>query len=112
MAVSFLSGKYNDFFNYNIMLKPERIDVNRMNEYYTVGSDVWSLGITMFELSTGRFPYERWNGIFQQLESVVKGKAPTLDDPRLSDEFRDFVNKWYTIKLIIILTISFNYNYY
>lgn len=74
-------------------MAPERIDVNRMNEYYTVGSDVWSLGITMFELSTGRFPYPRWNGIFQQLDSVVKGKAPELDDPRLSEEFREFVNK-------------------
>ena len=37
-------------------MAPERIDPQRAKGY-DIRSDVWSLGITLIELSTGKFPY-------------------------------------------------------
>lgn len=49
-----------------------------------------------FELATGRFPYRKWNSVFDQLTQVVNGDAPQLDmaDPSFSPDFVTFVNKW------------------
>jgi mitogen-activated protein kinase kinase 4 len=52
------------------------------------------LGITLYELATGKFPYPQWKSIFHQLDLVVGSDAPRLDSERLSHEFRDFVNTW------------------
>lgn len=76
-------------------MAPERIDPQRAKGY-DVRSDVWSLGITLIELSTGRFPYPKWNSVFEQLQQVVHGDPPRLD-PRQSNvnftiEFVNFVN--------------------
>ena len=37
------------------------------------------LGITLIELSTGCFPYPKWNSVFEQLQQVVHGDPPRLD---------------------------------
>ena len=47
-------------------MAPERIDPQRARGY-DVRSDVWSLGITLIELATGKFPYPKWNSVFEQL---------------------------------------------
>ena len=75
-------------------MAPERIDPKNCHRGYDVRSDVWSLGITLVEVSTGRFPYPRWESVFDQLTHVVEGPAPTLDadDGRFSTEFINFVN--------------------
>lgn len=99
-------------------MAPERIDPQRAKGY-DIRSDVWSLGITLIELSTGKFPYRythliffekknhqnffmaffrKWNSVFDQLQQVVHGDPPRLEprDPstgrNFSLEFVNFVN--------------------
>jgi len=76
-------------------MAPERIDPNT-SKGYDIRSDVWSLGITLYEISTGKFPYPKWNSIFEQLCQVVQGDPPQLGRPMsgstFSNEFMAFVN--------------------
>lgn len=76
-------------------MAPERIDPSASRQGYDVRSDVWSLGITLYELATGRFPYPKWNSVFDQLTQVVKGDPPQLsnsDEREFSSSFINFVN--------------------
>jgi len=75
-------------------MAPERIDPRASSKGYDVRSDVWSLGITLVEVSTGKFPYPKWNSVFDQLTQVVQGEPPSLQeiDERFSPEFITFVN--------------------
>ncbi|PVD34826.1 hypothetical protein C0Q70_06105 [Pomacea canaliculata] len=78
-------------------MAPERIDPRASSHGYDVRSDVWSLGITLMELATGRFPYPKWKSVFDQLQQVVQGCAPRLPhDKTFSDEFVNFINKCLT----------------
>lgn len=72
-------------------MAPERINPARDMKGYDIRSDIWSLGITMIELATGKFPYTQWKTPFEQLKQVVHEPSPTLPDGPYSDEFRDFV---------------------
>uniref|UniRef100_A0A1A8DZ10 mitogen-activated protein kinase kinase n=2 Tax=Nothobranchius TaxID=28779 RepID=A0A1A8DZ10_NOTKA len=76
-------------------MAPERIDPSASRQGYDVRSDVWSLGITLYELATGRFPYPKWNSVFDQLTQVVKGEPPHLsnsEERQFSPKFINFVN--------------------
>jgi mitogen-activated protein kinase kinase len=74
-------------------MAPERISDASS---YTVQSDVWSLGLSMLELGTGKYPYpvpdknERV-GLFAQLNAIVQGDPPYLPEDNFSAECRDFV---------------------
>jgi mitogen-activated protein kinase kinase 4 len=50
------------------------------------------------EVATGRFPYPKWNTVFEQLQQVVQGEAPKIsaneNGNSFSDEFVSFVNTW------------------
>lgn len=76
-------------------MAPERIDPSSAIGY-DVRSDVWSLGITLIEVATGRFPYPKWNSVFEQLTQVVQGDPPQLSPNEngncFTAEFVDFVN--------------------
>lgn len=73
-------------------MAPERIDPTGNPGQYDIRSDVWSLGISMIEMATGKFPYKTWTTPFEQLKQVV-----TEDPPRLaksegfSDRFENFI---------------------
>ncbi|XP_045212574.1 dual specificity mitogen-activated protein kinase kinase 4-like isoform X2 [Mercenaria mercenaria] len=75
-------------------MAPERIDPHHSSRGYDVRSDIWSLGITLMELATGRFPYPKWNSVFDQLTQVVQGPAPQLNpsEGRFSEEFLNFLS--------------------
>jgi len=81
---------------------PERIDHNSGGgadgeeaaagpDHYDVRSDVWSFGISMIEIATGKFPYQKWPTPFQQLLQVVQGPAPALPSGAFSAEFRSLI---------------------
>ncbi|XP_035220209.1 dual specificity mitogen-activated protein kinase kinase 4-like [Stegodyphus dumicola] len=73
-------------------MAPERIDPGRARGY-DVRSDVWSLGITLIEVSTGRFPYPKWNSVFEQLTQVVQGDPPQISPNENGNTFTlEFVN--------------------
>ncbi|CAG8594220.1 9137_t:CDS:2 [Funneliformis mosseae] len=71
-------------------MAPERIQTDT----YTVQSDIWSLGLSMLELGTGKYPYpipDKKIGMFAQLSAIVDGVPPVLPEGRFSAECRDFV---------------------
>lgn len=73
-------------------MAPERIDPGRARGY-DVRSDVWSLGITLIEVATGKFPYPKWNSVFEQLTQVVQGDPPQLNPHDNGNSFTlEFVN--------------------
>lgn len=73
-------------------MAPERIDISGDPSKYDVRSDVWSLGISLVELATAQFPYERWGTPFDQLKQVVRGDPPSLpDNAGFSTEIQDFI---------------------
>ena len=51
--------------------QPERIDPSGSPDKYDVRSDVWSLGISLVELATGKFPYSPWRTPFDQVPQLL-----------------------------------------
>lgn len=80
-------------------MAPERINPARdpARAGYDIRSDVWSLGITMMELSIGRFPYVETPGnFFLQLKRVCDDDPPRLpSSSRFSADYQDFISLWY-----------------
>ncbi|EDV27333.1 uncharacterized protein TRIADDRAFT_21026, partial [Trichoplax adhaerens] len=75
-------------------MAPERINPTNTGGGYDIRSDVWSFGITMLEISTGKFPYAKWRTPFEQLKQVVMDDPPRLpDDGNFSTEYRDFIGQ-------------------
>jgi len=74
-------------------MAPERIRPSS-NSSYTVQSDIWSLGLSMLELGTGKYPYpvpDKSVAIFAQISAIVDGDPPVLPEDRFDSECRDFV---------------------
>lgn len=75
-------------------MAPERIDPQgETRSKYDIRSDVWSLGISLIELSTGVFPYPKWGTPFEQLKQVVKDDPPRLPPGEFSPDYEDFILK-------------------
>lgn len=56
-----------------------------------------AVSLLQYELATGRFPYPKWNSVFDQLTQVVKGDPPQLsnsEEREFSQSFINFVNLW------------------
>lgn len=74
-------------------MAPERIDPPRDGTGYDIKSDVWSFGITMLEIATGRYPYQTAQGFFEQLKRICTDEPPTLPVGRFSNRFEDFISQ-------------------
>jgi serine/threonine protein kinase len=73
-------------------MAPERVIPSQDSQGFSVTSDVWSFGITMVEVATGKFPYDNWRTMFDQIKQVVEGDAPRLPSGHFSQAFGDFVS--------------------
>ncbi|XP_064627019.1 dual specificity mitogen-activated protein kinase kinase 6-like isoform X1 [Lineus longissimus] len=72
-------------------MAPERINPDTSSKGYDIKSDVWSFGITLFELATGQFPYTSWKTPFEQLKQVVHDDPPRLPPGKFSEDFEMFM---------------------
>jgi len=75
-------------------MAPERIDPpDPSNADYDTRADVWSFGISLVELATGRFPYEGCTTDFELLTRILQEQPPSLT-PQMgfSPEFCEFVS--------------------
>ncbi|GMT05902.1 hypothetical protein PENTCL1PPCAC_28076, partial [Pristionchus entomophagus] len=72
-------------------MAPERLQARAS---YDIRSDVWSLGITMVEICTGKFPYGEMFDmpLFKLIETVVDHDAPLLIDTQYSIKTSMFIN--------------------
>lgn len=61
-----------------LYLAPERFEENRP---YDIRSDVWSFGITLVELATGKYPYT--GNEYHIMKAIQDGDAPRLEAVRL-----------------------------
>ena len=77
-------------------MSPEAIELQGGMQRLKVGrpSDVWSLGLSIIEMSIGRYPYppETYANVFAQLQAIVNGPPPELNDG-YSEKAQDFVRR-------------------
>ncbi|KAI8830245.1 mitogen-activated protein kinase [Chytridium lagenaria] len=73
-------------------LAPERI---QSGQDYSVVSDIWSLGLSLIEMSTGRFPYPPEGhppmSLFDLISYIGEKPPPTLPAGRFSADFEDLI---------------------
>lgn len=70
-------------------MAPERIE---SRGDYDVRADVWSLGITLYELAVGQSPYAHARGHLDMLGMIISDSPPSLpENMNFSDEYRDFI---------------------
>ena len=58
-------------------MAPERINPDNAGDSYDIRADVWSLGISLYELATGKFPY-MITDVFTLVSKIVEGEPPSL----------------------------------
>lgn len=74
-------------------MAPERIDPQGTGvSNYDIRSDVWSLGISLIEMATGKFPYATWKSPFEQLKQVVTEDSPSLPAGIFSPPFEKLIS--------------------
>ena len=75
------------FIGTTAYMAPERIDGGS----YSFPSDVWSFGLIMMTLATGKLPIDTSSGYWSMLHSIRDMPPPDLESTReWSEEFKDF----------------------
>jgi serine/threonine protein kinase len=70
-------------------MSPERME----HATYNYSADLWSLGLVVYELASGRHPYPVTHNIIEMIENIRNLPAPTLGSEH-SPELVDFVGQW------------------
>ena len=70
-------------------MSPERIT----GKIYSYPSDIWSVGLVIYELATGEEPYGGGDDFLTQITKIVEFDEPRLDPKIFSKEFCDFIEK-------------------
>lgn len=80
----------NSFVGTKNYMSPERI----LGNDYSYSSDVWSLGLIVYELATGQFPYLFSKYYIEHVDYILNQPDPTLpSDGVFSNELQDFITK-------------------
>eukprot|EP01036_Dinobryon_divergens_P025049 gene25049-33561_t len=70
-------------------MSPERLT----GEAYSLLSDVWSLGITMYTVSLGVHPFEGRKGYWELVHATQEGEVPRPPSSIFGDRFGSFVSQ-------------------
>ncbi|KAG1713086.1 hypothetical protein DVH05_000814 [Phytophthora capsici] len=85
-------AKSNSFFSAftgtMMYMAPERIS----GAQYSCVSDIWSLGITLFSLATGAYPFTVDDGFFGLEEAICQDTLPPMPN-RFTPVCRDFIKR-------------------
>jgi len=80
----------NTFVGTKTYMSPERI----VGSEYSYASDVWSLGLIVYELAAGIFPYNFSKVYIEHVDSILKLPEPTLpDNGTFSPELQNFMTR-------------------
>ncbi|RAW29842.1 hypothetical protein PC110_g13780 [Phytophthora cactorum] len=79
---------FSDFTGTMMYMAPERIS----GAHYTCVSDIWSLGVTLFSLATGGYPFTVDDGFFGLEEAICHDSLPPMPN-RFSPVCRDFIKR-------------------
>ena len=83
------NSKAHTFVGSRIYMSPERITGKK----YSFPSDIWSIGLVIYELSTAEEPYGDGNDFLTQITKIMEDPEPRLDSNIFSKEFCDFIEK-------------------
>lgn len=73
---------------------------------YNFSSDIWSVGVTVYEMVTGHHPYPVSNNPILLFEMIRSQPPPTLAGlPGVSHEIVDFANRWYAHSLLCVRVV-------
>lgn len=72
-------------------MSPERIE----NEQgYTFEGDIWSLGLVVYELAIGKYPFKESTAIFDMIQQTKDDPSPSLPrDKNFSNDLCDFIDQ-------------------
>ena len=77
------------FVGSRIYMSPERI----IGKKYSYPSDIWSVGLVIYELASGTQPYGGGNDFLSQITKIVEEPEPKLEENIFSKELCDFIEK-------------------
>lgn len=69
-------------------MSPERFNGGK----YFYDTDIWSLGLTLYECASGDFPFKTNDCFFGLMAEINKSAIPLLPCPKFTKEFQHFVS--------------------
>ena len=69
-------------------MSPERMQ----GEKYSYAGDIWSVGVVLLELITGKFPFKETKDFLQMLDQISEQESPNVpNNGHFSVELQDFI---------------------